>query len=83
MRKLLDSLHSPADLKPLTYEELECVARELRQSILSVVSETGGHLSSNLGVVELTLALHRVFNTPQDKILWDVGHQAYSHKLLT
>lgn len=83
MRKLLDSLHSPADLKPLTYEELEGVAQELRQSILSVVSETGGHLSSNLGVVELTLALHRIFNTPQDKILWDVGHQAYSHKLLT
>ena len=81
---LLESIREPADLKQLTTEELVTLAAELRQAIVSTVSAVGqGHLGSNLGVVELTLALHRVFASPQDVILWDVGHQAYVHKLVT
>jgi len=80
---LLDTLHTPADLKPLGRQQLKQAARELRSFILESVSRTGGHLSSNLGTVELTLALHYVFNTPHDRLVWDVGHQSYAHKILT
>ena len=83
MAGLLDKIDSPADLKQLTHPELTQLAAEVREKLVSVVSSNGGHLASNLGVVELTIALHRVFNSPQDKIVWDVGHQAYTHKLLT
>jgi 1-deoxy-D-xylulose-5-phosphate synthase len=79
----LDSIISPADLKRLSHEELNRLAHELRQETISAVNKTGGHLASNLGIVEITLALHYVFNTPEDTILWDVGHQAYIHKMLT
>ena len=80
---ILDRLETPADLRRLTPAELEQLAAELRSVILETVSRNGGHLSSSLGTVELTLALHLVFNTPKDCLIWDVGHQAYSHKLLT
>ncbi|MFC1941302.1 1-deoxy-D-xylulose-5-phosphate synthase [Chloroflexota bacterium] len=83
MSRLLDRIDSPADLKPLTREELKQLASEIRDELVAVVSTNGGHLASNLGVVELTIALHRVFDSPRDKIIWDVGHQAYTHKLLT
>jgi 1-deoxy-D-xylulose-5-phosphate synthase len=82
-RPLLSTISSPQDLKKLPPELLPQVAREIREKILSTVSMTGGHLAPSLGVVELTIALHYVFNTPRDKIVWDVGHQAYAHKLLT
>jgi 1-deoxy-D-xylulose-5-phosphate synthase len=80
---LLDSIQSPADLKGLDRRELQVLADELRAFVLESVSRTGGHLSSNLGTVELTIALHHVFNTPHDRIVWDVGHQTYPHKILT
>ncbi|HSQ40973.1 MAG TPA: 1-deoxy-D-xylulose-5-phosphate synthase [Fibrobacteraceae bacterium] len=80
---LLQNVRSPKDLKGLTPLELQDMARQLRQTIISQVSKTGGHLAPSLGVVELTLALHFVYNAPEDKIVWDVGHQAYAHKLLT
>jgi 1-deoxy-D-xylulose-5-phosphate synthase len=83
MTKILDTIDKPGDLKNLTYSELRQLASEIREELVSVVSANGGHLASNLGVVELTLALHRVYNAPQDKIIWDVGHQAYAHKLVT
>jgi 1-deoxy-D-xylulose-5-phosphate synthase len=83
MPKFLDKIDSPADLKGLSPEALEELAAELRQEIITTVTTTGGHLASNLGVVELTIALHRVFDSPKDKIVWDVGHQSYVHKLLT
>jgi 1-deoxy-D-xylulose-5-phosphate synthase len=79
----LDSINSPEDLKKLTREELPALADELRQFILDSVSKTGGHLSSNLGTVELSIALHYIFDTPDDRIVWDVGHQSYPHKILT
>ena len=80
---LLGNLQLPEGLKELSYQELEAVAAEIRELLISTIARTGGHLAPNLGVVELTLALHRVFNSPQDKIIWDVGHQSYVHKLLT
>jgi 1-deoxy-D-xylulose-5-phosphate synthase len=80
---LLDSVHGPDDLKRLDHEELARLADEIRSFLVSKVSRTGGHLGPNLGVVELTMALHRVFDSPHDAILWDVGHQAYVHKILT
>jgi 1-deoxy-D-xylulose-5-phosphate synthase len=83
MPRLLDRIDNPSDLKGLTKQELEQLAAEIRQELVTTVSANGGHLASNLGVVELTLALHRVFNSPRDKIIWDVGHQSYVHKLLT
>lgn len=73
----------PGDIKNLTADECKSLCREIRSVLIKTVSKTGGHLASNLGVVELTLAIHRVFNSPEDKIVWDVGHQAYTHKLLT
>ncbi|HRH81450.1 MAG TPA: 1-deoxy-D-xylulose-5-phosphate synthase [Thiobacillaceae bacterium] len=80
---LLDRVASPADLKGLKPDELKQLSAELRTFIIDSVSRTGGHLASNLGVVELTVALHRVFDTPHDRIVWDVGHQTYAHKILT
>ncbi len=79
----LDRIRTPADLRELSYAEIDGLADEIRDFIVDAVSETGGHLGSNLGVVELTLALHRVFQSPTDAILWDTGHQAYVHKIVT
>ncbi len=79
----LKEMNLPADLKKLTSDECKELCREIRGILVKTVSKTGGHLASNLGVVELTLALHRVFNSPEDKIVWDVGHQTYTHKILT
>jgi len=83
MTDILSSINSPDDLKGLGLEQLETLAADLRETIISVCAANGGHLAPSLGVVELTLALHKVFATPRDKIVWDVGHQAYAHKLLT
>jgi 1-deoxy-D-xylulose-5-phosphate synthase len=80
---MLESIHSPADLRKLQRSDLPRLADDVRQCVLDNVSKTGGHLSSNLGTVELTVALHYVFNTPEDRIVWDVGHQTYPHKILT
>jgi 1-deoxy-D-xylulose-5-phosphate synthase len=82
MSNLLDSVENPKDLRGLTLEELTQLASEIREEVISVVSEVGGHFASTLGAVELTLALHYVFNTPDDRIVWDTGHQAYAHKLI-
>ncbi len=81
--KLLDKINYPADLRKLKKNQLEKVSKELRSELINVVSETGGHLGAGLGVVELTVALHYVFNTPKDKLVWDVGHQCYPHKIIT
>ena len=83
MTDFLQAIQSPADLRQLSRNDLPAVAREVRACVLDNVSRTGGHLSSNLGTVELTVALHYVFNTPEDRIVWDVGHQTYPHKILT
>jgi len=80
---LLESIQSPQDLHKLDYQQLTALAQEIRDKIITTVTHTGGHLGANLGVVELTIALHSVFNSPEDKIIWDVGHQCYPHKLLT
>ena len=80
---MLEKINSPQDLKKLTLEEKALLAKEIREYILDIVSKNGGHLASNLGVVELTIALHSVFDVPKDKIVWDVGHQTYVHKILT
>jgi 1-deoxy-D-xylulose-5-phosphate synthase len=83
MPRLLDRIDKPSDLRGLTKKELEQLAAEIRQELVTTVNANGGHLASNLGVVELTIALHRVFDSPRDKLIWDVGHQSYVHKLLT
>lgn len=83
MPELLPTIESPADLKGLTLPQLRQLAQELREYILTTVSQVGGHLSSNLGTIELTVALHHVFDAPTDRIIWDVGHQTYAHKVLT
>ncbi len=83
MNTLLDSIQSPSDLRRLSPYQLPAVAHELREFLINSVAKTGGHLSSNLGTVELTVALHYVFNTPHDRLVWDVGHQTYPHKILT
>ena len=83
MSRLLDGINGPQDLKKLKKEDLPALAAEIRETLLSTISKTGGHLGSNLGVVELTLAMHYVFDSPRDKFVWDVGHQSYVHKLLT
>jgi 1-deoxy-D-xylulose-5-phosphate synthase len=80
---LLESIHNPADLKKLDDEQLMALSSEIRKFLIDSVAKTGGHFGANLGVVELTLALHYTFDSPQDKIIWDVGHQAYVHKILT
>ena len=79
----LAKITCPDDIRALTYEECEDLADDIRTKIIQTVSQNGGHLSSNLGVVEITLALHRVFHAPEDQIVFDVGHQTYAHKLLT
>src|SRR6202521_5750256 len=81
--KLLDAIHDPADLRRLKESELRELADELRAETIDAVAVTGGHLGAGLGVIELTVALHYVFDTPQDRLIWDVGHQAYPHKILT
>jgi 1-deoxy-D-xylulose-5-phosphate synthase len=83
MSKLLEEINYPVDLRKLKREQLEQVSSELREELINVVSETGGHLGAGLGVVELTIAIHYVFNTPKDKLVWDVGHQCYPHKIIT
>ena len=80
---ILDNINSPQDLKALPIDKLPELAQEIRELIISTTAENGGHLAPNLGVVELTIALHYVFDTPTDKIIWDVGHQSYTHKILT
>jgi 1-deoxy-D-xylulose-5-phosphate synthase len=81
--RILDKIHGPKDLKKLAFPELDALASEVRDLMIEVVSKNGGHLASSLGAVEITIALHRVFNAPRDIIVWDVGHQAYAHKILT
>ncbi|MDP2982827.1 MAG: 1-deoxy-D-xylulose-5-phosphate synthase [Candidatus Latescibacter sp.] len=83
MKKILDSINEPKDLRKLSVAQLETLAEEIRGKICEVVSKNGGHLAPSLGVVELTIALHVIFNSPEDKIVWDVGHQSYSHKIIT
>ncbi|MGC7846055.1 1-deoxy-D-xylulose-5-phosphate synthase [Desulforudis sp. 1088] len=83
MKRILDRINEPKDLRSLSVDELQRLAAEARELIVNTVSQTGGHLAPNLGVVELTIALHRVFEAPRDKIIWDVGHQCYVHKILT
>src|SRR4030043_520600 len=83
MGRLLQQIDGPADLRQMRLAELPLLAQEIREEIIRTVSQTGGHLASSLGVVELTLALHYVFDTPQDRLIWDVGHQTYAHKLIT
>ncbi|MFM2005381.1 MAG: hypothetical protein RLZZ09_1036, partial [Pseudomonadota bacterium] len=80
---LLDSITDPNDVRALTEDQLPQLAEELREFLLQSVSQSGGHLAAGLGTVDLTIALHYVFNTPEDKLVWDVGHQAYPHKILT
>ncbi|MYR23135.1 1-deoxy-D-xylulose-5-phosphate synthase N-terminal domain-containing protein, partial [Streptomyces sp. SID6137] len=80
---ILETIRQPRDLKGLSGAELGVLAEEIREFLVQAVSRTGGHLGPNLGVVELTIALHRVFESPVDRILWDTGHQSYVHKLLT
>ena len=82
-KNLLDQIQYPTDLRKLKKVKLKQLAKELREELINVVSTTGGHLGAGLGVVELTVALHYVFNTPKDKLVWDVGHQAYPHKIIT
>ena len=79
----LDAINSPADLRALPIKAMPRLAEEIRAFLVDRVEKTGGHLASNLGVVELSIALHRVFDTPTDHIIWDVGHQSYVHKILT
>ena len=83
MKKLLEQINYPVDLRKLKKEQLDQVSKELREELVNVVSETGGHLGAGLGVVELTVAIHYVFNTPKDKLVWDVSHQCYPHKIIT
>ena len=80
---MLERIQKANDIKKLTPEELPELAQEIRQFLIEKISRTGGHLASNLGVVELTMAIHLVFDLPKDKIIWDVGHQSYTHKILT
>jgi len=83
MNSILDKVNCPQDIRKLTPDELNQLAEDVRNFIINVISQSGGHLASSLGAVELTIALHCVFNTPSDKIIWDVGHQTYPHKILT
>jgi len=83
MTRLLDSVNGPADLKKLSVDELNQVAQDVRDLLIETITSIGGHYASNLGTVELAVALHYVFDSPWDKLVWDVGHQAYPHKILT
>src|SRR3954467_2893424 len=80
---ILDRVQSPADLKPMSRDELRAVSEEMRPRLIEICSRPGGHIGAGLGVVELTVALHAIFDTPRDRLIWDVGHQAYPHKILT
>ena len=80
---LLSKINNPTDLRQLTVDQLPQLAKELREFIIDIISKKEGHLGASLGVIELTIALHYVFNTPEDLLVWDVGHQAYGHKILT
>ncbi len=80
---ILDRINATNDIKKIKEEDYQALAQEIREFLISKISRSGGHLASNLGVVELTMALHIALNLPKDKIVWDVGHQAYTHKLLT
>ncbi len=80
---MLDKINNPNDIKKLSFDELNQLANEMRDALIENTKKTGGHLGSNLGTVELTIAMHFVFNTPEDSFIWDVGHQAYAHKMLT
>ena len=82
-KSLLSTINSPADVKAIAEDDLPRLAEEVRAELINILSQTGGHLGPNLGVVELTVALHRVFNTPKDKFVFDVSHQGYVHKLFT
>ena len=81
--KLLPNIYSPADIRGFSRDELERLVDEIRFHTIDIVSQVGGHLAPTLGVIELSVALHKVYDTPNDKLIWDVGHQAYAHKLLT
>ena len=81
--KLINNINYPSDLRRLKKDQLKQLSEELREELIDVVSTTGGHLGAGLGLVELTIALHYVFDTPKDKLVWDVGHQAYPHKIIT
>ena len=81
--KYLKNIHSPKDIKDYSLKDLHKLSEEIRNYTIKTVTEVGGHLASTLGAVELTVALHYVFNAPKDKLIWDVGHQAYAHKILT
>ena len=81
--QILDKINNPNDLKKLNYQEKEILAKEIRDFLIDNLSKTGGHLASNLGVVELTMSILSSFNLPNDKLIWDVGHQSYVHKILT
>ena len=83
MTKLIRQINFPADLRKFNKDQLKQISDELREELIDVVSETGGHLGAGLGVVELTIALHYVFDTPKDKLVWDVSHQCYPHKIIT
>ena len=83
MSRLINQINFPADLRKLKKDQLKTISDELREELIDVVSETGGHLGAGLGVVELTVALHYVFDTPKDKLVWDVSHQCYPHKIIT
>src|SRR5512145_2282010 len=80
---VLDKVNCPVDLRKLNIAEMNTLAEEIRKLIINTIASNGGHLASSLGTVELTLALHYVFNTPDDKLIWDVGHQSYAHKIIT
>ena len=83
MNSIIDRIKRPEDIKILSIEDMDVLSQEIREFLIESISKTGGHLASNLGVVEITLALHHVFSFPQDKLIWDVGHQSYTHKILT
>ena len=80
---MLEKIQKPNDINKIPADQLPALAEEIREFIIESLSKTGGHLASNLGVVELTIAMHRVFDLPKDKLIWDVGHQSYTHKILT
>ncbi|NHZ84950.1 MAG: 1-deoxy-D-xylulose-5-phosphate synthase, partial [Planctomycetia bacterium] len=82
-KRLLNKINYPADIKKLSIDDLKKLAKEIRKYTITTVEKTGGHLASTLGAVELTIALHYVYDTPKDKLVWDVGHQGYAHKILT
>jgi 1-deoxy-D-xylulose-5-phosphate synthase len=83
VKRILDTIDEPAHLRQLTLPQLEQLSEEIRREIIETISVRGGHLAPNLGAVELTLALHIAFDTPKDQLIWDIGHQAYVHKLVT